>query len=174
MGEIIDKSGPISRFRNDENSSAMGENFKLRWNDHHSIFFRTAESLCRDDHLTDITLSCGKKEFSAHKLVLSVCSSYFKDLFTPKESAKNRPANSAAIVYMKDVKPDHMELLLNFMYRGEINIDETNLWIYLLPPKDYKFAVFTKRRMKKKLKLRSKLRSKNQLKSLMSPPLPAV
>ena len=105
----------------------MGENFKLRWNDHHSIFFRTAESLCRDDHLTDITLSCGKKEFSAHKLVLSVCSSYFKDLFTPKESAKNRPANSAAIVYMKDVKPDHMELLLNFMYRGEINIDENEL-----------------------------------------------
>ena len=105
----------------------MGENFKLRWNDHHSIFFRTAESLCRDDHLTDITLSCGKKEFSAHKLVLSVCSSYFKELFTPKESAKNRPANNAAIVYLKDVKPEHMELLLNFMYRGEINVDENEL-----------------------------------------------
>ena len=105
----------------------MGENFKLRWNDHHSIFFRTAESLCRDDHLTDITLSCGKKEFSAHKLVLSVCSSYFKDLFTPKQSTKNRPANSAAIVYLKDVKSEHMELLLNFMYRGEINVDENEL-----------------------------------------------
>ena len=104
----------------------MGENFKLRWNDHHSIFFSTAEALCQGDHLTDVTLSCGKREFSAHKLVLSVCSTYFNELFTPK-SNKNRPANGAAIVYLKDVDAHHMELLLNFMYRGEINVEETEL-----------------------------------------------
>jgi len=104
----------------------MGENFKLRWNDHHSIFFSTAEALCQGDHLTDVTLSCGKREFSAHKLVLSVCSTYFNELFTPK-SNKNRPANGAAIVYLKDVDAHHMELLLNFMYRGEINVEEAEL-----------------------------------------------
>jgi len=104
----------------------MGENFKLRWNDHHSIFFSTAEALCQGDHLTDVTLSCGKREFSAHKLVLSVCSTYFNELFTPK-SNKNRPANGAAIVYLKDVDAHHMELLLNFMYRGEINVEEDEL-----------------------------------------------
>jgi len=104
----------------------MGENFKLRWNDHHSIFFSTAEALCQGDHLTDVTLSCGKREFSAHKLVLSVCSTYFNELFTHK-SNKNRPANGAAIVYLKDVDAHHMELLLNFMYRGEINVEEDEL-----------------------------------------------
>lgn len=103
----------------------MGENFKLKWNDHHSIFFSTAEALCQGDHLTDVTLSCGKREFSAHKLVLSICSTYFNELFTPKQ--KNRPANGAAIVYLKDVNPYHMEHLLNFMYRGEINIEEDEL-----------------------------------------------
>lgn len=103
----------------------MGENFKLKWNDHHSIFFSTAEALCHGDHLTDVTLSCGKREFSAHKLVLSICSTYFNELFTPKQ--KNRPANGAAIVYLKDVNPYHMEHLLNFMYRGEINIEEDEL-----------------------------------------------
>ena len=102
----------------------MGENFKLRWNDHHSIFFSTAEALCQGDHLTDVTLSCGKREFSAHKLVLSICSTYFNELFTPKPGNKNRPANGAAIVYLKDVNAHHMELLLNFMYRGEINVEE--------------------------------------------------
>ena len=105
----------------------MGENFKLRWNDHHSIFFSTAEALCQGDHLTDVTLSCGKREFSAHKLVLSVCSTYFNELFTPKSNQKNRPANGAAIVYLKDVDAHHMELLLNFMYRGEINVEEAEL-----------------------------------------------
>jgi len=105
----------------------MGENFKLRWNDHHSIFFSTAEALCQGDHLTDVTLSCGKREFSAHKLVLSICSTYFNELFTPKPGNKNRPANGAAIVYLKDVDAHHMELLLNFMYRGEINVEEDEL-----------------------------------------------
>merc|ERR1712150_152098 len=92
----------------------MGENFRLKWNDHHSIFFSTAEELCMEDHLTDITLSCGKQEFSAHKLVLSICSTYFKDLFAPRQNQKgnskyhHRPASQAAIVYLKDVKPSHM------------------------------------------------------------------
>ena len=47
----------------------MGEDFRLKWNDHHNVFFSTAEQLCHGDHLTDVTLSCGDKEFSAHKLV---------------------------------------------------------------------------------------------------------
>ncbi len=105
----------------------MGEDFRLKWNDHHTVFFSTAESLCNGDHLTDITLSCGDQEFSAHKLVLSICSTYFKNLFTPKPMSKRRPADSAAIVYLKDVDPRHMELLLHYMYRGEINVEEAEL-----------------------------------------------
>merc|ERR1712226_93270 len=107
----------------------MGEDFRLKWNDHHNVFFSTAEQLCHGDHLTDVTLSCGDKEFSAHKLVLSICSSYFSQLFAPRpqSSTRRRPADSAAIVYLKDVDPRHMELLMNYMYRGEINVEETEL-----------------------------------------------
>jgi len=107
----------------------MGEDFRLKWNDHHSIFFSTAEQLCEGDHLTDVTLSCGSREFSAHKLVLSICSTYFSQLFAarPENSKRRRPADSAAIVYLKDVDPKHMELLLNYMYRGEINVEESEL-----------------------------------------------
>ena len=107
----------------------MGENFKLRWNDNHSIFFRMAQAF--GNHLTDVTLSCGKREFSAHKFVLSICSTYFNELFTPKPENKNRPANGAAKVYLKDVDAHHMELLLNFMYRGEINVKEDELQDFL-------------------------------------------
>jgi len=106
----------------------MGEDFRLKWNDHHSVFFSSAEQLCHGDHLTDVTLSCGTKEFSAHKLVLSICSSYFNQLFSARpESRSRRPADSAAIVYLKDVDAKHMELLLNYMYRGEINVEEKEL-----------------------------------------------
>ena len=107
----------------------MGEDFRLKWNDHHSVFFSSAEQLCHGDHLTDVTLSCGTKEFSAHKLVLSICSNYFNQLFAPRPEGRKsrRPADSAAIVYLKDVDPKHMELLLNYMYRGEINVEEKEL-----------------------------------------------
>ena len=115
-----------------KNLFKMGEDFRLKWNDHHSVFFTSAEQLCHGDHLTDITLSCGTKEFSAHKLVLSICSSYFNQLFSPRPEVQGRrsprrPADSAAIVYLKDVDPKHMELLLNYMYRGEINVEEKEL-----------------------------------------------
>jgi len=111
----------------------MGEDFRLKWNDHHSVFFSSAEQLCHGDHLTDVTLSCGTKEFSAHKLVLSICSAYFNQLFAPRPEGQQgrqksrRPADSAAIVYLKDVDSKHMELLLNYMYRGEINVEEKEL-----------------------------------------------
>merc|ERR1712226_284356 len=101
----------------------MGEDFRLKWNDHHNVFFSSAEQLCHGDHLTDVTLSCGTKEFSAHKLVLSICSAYFNQLFSPRPEGQQgrqrsrRPADSAAIVYLKDVDSKHMELLLNYMYR---------------------------------------------------------
>jgi len=106
----------------------MGEDFRLKWNDHHNVFFSTAEQLCNGDHLTDVTLSCGEKEFAAHKLVLSICSSYFSQLFAPRPDRDDtRRRNAETIVYLKDVDARHMELLMNYMYRGEINVEENEL-----------------------------------------------
>jgi len=100
------------------------DDFCLKWNDHHRLFFNSAESLCHAQQLTDVTLSCGDREFSAHKLVLSVCSEYFAGLFRSRSRSVD---HRAAIVYLKDVDPRHMELLLSYMYRGEINVQEQEL-----------------------------------------------
>ena len=75
-------------------------------------------------YLLDVTLSCGPVNFSAHKLVLSVCSGYFAGLFSRKNS---RFRSEHAIVYLKDIDARHMELLLSYMYRGEINVEESEL-----------------------------------------------
>ncbi len=101
----------------------MSEDLCLRWEEHHSLFFNAAEQLCQGDFLTDVTLSCGDSYFSAHKLVLSVCSGYFAKLFASRRS----PPFTQTIVYLKDVDPKHLELLLRYMYRGEINLDEEDL-----------------------------------------------
>ncbi len=109
------------------------DDFCLKWNDHHTTFFASAETLCRSNALTDVTLSTGKREFPAHKLVLSVCSGYFNHLFagSPEKSGDSRKA----IVYLKDVDPRHLELLLSYMYRGEINVQESELMGFLATAK---------------------------------------
>jgi hypothetical protein len=39
------------------------------------------DSLRSDEDLVDVTLSCEGKRIRAHKMLLSACSTYFRDLF---------------------------------------------------------------------------------------------
>ena len=93
----------------------MTEDFMLKWNDHHTLFFVGAEELCESEEYTDVTLAAGSKFFPAHKLVLSICSPYFRQLF--KRLGKDKP-----VIYLKDVDPKHLDLLLQYMYKGEIKV----------------------------------------------------
>jgi len=97
-----------------------GEDFLLKWNDHHSLFFAGAEQLCESEEYTDVTLAAGSKFFPAHKLVLSICSPYFQKLF-------RRLGTEKPVIFLKDVDPKHLELLLQYMYKGEIKVEENEL-----------------------------------------------
>ena len=102
------------------------EEFLLKWNDHHNSFFSIVQDLCASELLTDVTLACGSGEpiiFEAHKLMLSVCSTFFRNILTRKRAA----GSSHPIVFLKDVEPRHMEQLLQYMYRGEINVLQNDL-----------------------------------------------
>lgn len=68
----------------------------------------------------DVTLACGGKLYPAHKFVLSTCSEYFREMFT-KTPSKH------PIVFLKDVTGRDLEALLDFMYRGEVNVPQTHL-----------------------------------------------
>merc|ERR1711874_929514 len=96
------------------------EEFLLKWNDHHASFFTIVEDLCRTEQLCDVTLACGGQVFETHKLILSVCSPYFRTLLN------SRP-DKHPVVYLKDVNPKHLEQLLSYMYRGEINVLQEDL-----------------------------------------------
>ena len=68
----------------------MSEKFALKWNDYQSNWNKALSELRNDDDFSDVTLvSDDKKKFSAHKILLSSCSSVFK--FILKE---NKHANS--------------------------------------------------------------------------------
>jgi len=98
----------------------QGEDLMLRWEDHHKSFFELAEDLCHQEQFIDVTISCGDHNFPAHKLILSVCSPYFKNLFL-------RNPCKHPIVVLKDVHFKYMKLLLIFMYRGEVAVPQEDL-----------------------------------------------
>ena len=66
--------------------------------------------------LTDVTLACGGRVFETHKIMLCVCSAFFRQVLTGRQSNKH------PIVFLKDIRPKHLEQLLQYMYNGEINV----------------------------------------------------
>ncbi|XP_053598508.1 protein tramtrack, beta isoform [Microplitis demolitor] len=96
------------------------EQFSLVWNSFPSNLSSGLYSLLTDEHLVDVTLAAEGKIFHAHKLILSVCSSYFRDLF--KGNTCKHP-----IVILKDVNSRDLSAMLNFMYQGEVSIKQEDI-----------------------------------------------
>ncbi|XP_071513700.1 uncharacterized protein [Panulirus ornatus] len=92
----------------------------LRWNNHRSTFFHILSTLHRKELYSDVTLACNGKFFPVHKLVLSVCSEYFEEMF--KQTNCKHP-----IIVLKDILQDDLEALLNYMYAGEANVAQSDL-----------------------------------------------
>ena len=106
--------------------SSAEDEFLLKWHDHHQSFFLLVEELVMREQLTDVTLACGpageQHLLSAHSLMLSVCSPYFRSLL-----AENRNMEKHHIIHLGGVTGRHMQQLLVYMYRGEISISQEDL-----------------------------------------------
>lgn len=57
------------------------EQFSLRWNNFYTNLTSGFHALLEGEDLVDVTIAVDGKFVQAHKIVLSVCSPYFKDLF---------------------------------------------------------------------------------------------
>ncbi|KAK0084251.1 hypothetical protein PV325_007367 [Microctonus aethiopoides] len=99
----------------------MGDKtFNLTWNNHLANLSGLFEALYKSGSLTDTTLACQGGLLRAHRLVLAACSPYFERVF--KEHYGEQP-----ILILKGVAVEEMECLLDFMYRGSINVAEEHL-----------------------------------------------
>lgn len=61
----------------------MGTNqqFSLRWNNYLHHITEAFDTLREDENLVDVTLCCEGRKIKAHKMLLSACSSYFREIF---------------------------------------------------------------------------------------------
>lgn len=63
-----------------EDASATKQRFCLKWNNYQSNVTTTFKELLAVEDFVDITLSAEGGALRAHKVVLSACSPYFRDI----------------------------------------------------------------------------------------------
>nr|XP_022904832.1 protein tramtrack, beta isoform-like isoform X3 [Onthophagus taurus] len=103
----------------------MGEEqYSLCWDNFHKNMSNGMQALLENEDLVDVTLAVEGKYIKAHKIVLSICSPYFKELF------QSNPCKHP-IVFMKDVSYIAMNDLLTFMYQGEVQVNEEHINVFV-------------------------------------------
>ncbi|KAL1129321.1 hypothetical protein AAG570_013850 [Ranatra chinensis] len=102
----------------------MEGQYCLKWNNHHSTLISVLDSLLGSGKHVDCTLAAEGRELGAHKVVLSACSPYL-------ESLLNKPSEKHPIIIFNDVKYDELKAILEYMYRGEVNVLQEQLARFL-------------------------------------------
>ncbi|KAK9507899.1 hypothetical protein O3M35_007663 [Rhynocoris fuscipes] len=96
------------------------QQFCVRWNSYQSNLQSAFPKLLTNEHFVDVTLACESRMVKCHKVVLSACSAYFEKLLV--QNPCQHP-----IIFMKDMKYWEVQALVDFMYKGEVNVTQDEL-----------------------------------------------
>jgi len=99
--------------------------FDLKWNNFAAHLTELSSSLLQDSTLLDISIQCGTEVVRAHRLVLSACSPWFREVII------NMQANPSPLVVLWETKMVDMKNILSFMYNGEVQVEHDSLLSFL-------------------------------------------
>ncbi|XP_044269034.1 protein tramtrack, alpha isoform-like isoform X1 [Tribolium madens] len=98
-----------------------GQHYCLRWNNYQSNMTSVFHQLLQNEAFVDVTLACNDLSLKAHKVVLSACSSYFQKLLL------ENPCKHPTIIMPQDVCYADLKFIIEFVYKGEIDVSQTEL-----------------------------------------------
>jgi len=103
----------------------MADQFCLKWNNYQLSLTSAFKHILEEEDFVDVTLSAGGNNLKAHKVVLSACSSYFRDLL------KGISLWQHPVLVLKDVRFLELQSILEFVYLGEVNVEQDRLESFL-------------------------------------------
>ena len=97
------------------------EIFRLKWNDFQNNLTGALKRIQSDKDFTDVTLVCGDGQtMEAHKVVLAASSPFLRQVL----SSNKHPH---PLIFLRAVKLRHLVSVVEFLYKGEVNIDKEDL-----------------------------------------------
>ena len=99
------------------------EKFCLQWSSYESNISSSFRELREDSEFFDVTLCCdnGIDIVQAHKVILAACSPFFRDILSHQKSQQN------PLLYLKGICLKDLQAVLEFMYHGEVNLEQDSL-----------------------------------------------
>ena len=94
--------------------------FCLKRNDFGENIRTLFEDLRLDREFTDITLACEDEHIDVHKVILAHSSPFFKRIIS-------KTKNSSPLIYMRGMKARELVYVLDFIYKGEVDVFEDDL-----------------------------------------------
>ena len=99
----------------------VAEKFSLKWNDFQTNISRSFYKLRAENDFHDVTLvSDDQRLVSAHKLVLSSCSGYFKKILK-----QNKHEN--LLLCLEGISYTDLQHVLDYIYLGEVQIHQEQM-----------------------------------------------
>ena len=99
----------------------MSDKFDIKWSHFQSNLTRTFSLLRSEEEFFDVSLvSDDQKMMSAHKLVLSASSPYFKHILTNNK-------HSHPLLCLDGVSSGELQCVLDYIYQGEVLIYQEQL-----------------------------------------------
>ena len=99
------------------------EDFKLTWSNYSYHLRDMLQEMMKSDSLTDVTLVCDDDvQIKVHRVVLSACSDVFRKIIysLPK-------SNTDSVIYLRGIKHQEMQSILEFMYLGEVTCNQSKV-----------------------------------------------
>ena len=122
--------------------SGGAENFCLKWQHFEANLSSAFQELRTEADFFDVTLVCGDgQHIEAHKVVLSACSVFFRDLLRKSDLLRKHPQ---PLLFLKGVKFSEILSILNFMYEGEVTVLQDDLNSFLKVAEELKVKGLTK------------------------------
>ena len=105
--------------------NAGRDNYNIEWEDYKETVSLSFKQLRQENVLCDVTLVTDDDiHLSAHKVVLSACSTFFKSIF-------RKTSHPNPLLYLGSIDSKNMNYILDYVYAGKVQIFEEDVENFL-------------------------------------------
>ena len=108
----------------------------LHWDDFAANIINTVYNLKEDKDFNDLTLVCADKQVEVHKVVLASSSNFLKRIL--KDIKHSHP-----LIYLSGIKFKELDAVLSFIYLGQVNLAQEDLYSFLAVAEELKVKGLT-------------------------------